>query len=94
MRLKERTQQNEDRLFERDGFLANPAEPTFFELHRIIGEMPASKYDSKIKNMSCHGLCDTPNPMPEVKKLLSLGLTFCLRKPVSEMDITKTMKGG
>ena len=92
MRVQERTQRNADQLLEKDGFLANPEEPKSAELHRIIGEMPAPEYDSRIKNTSCHDLCDTPNSMPEAKKLLSLGLTFYLHKPVTEMDIPKTMK--
>ena len=89
--VQRRIRRNEGRLLERDGFLADPSLPTAIEVQRVIGEMPEILYNGRITNMSCHDLCASPNPRPEVKMLLGLGFNFCLQTPFPKMNIPKMM---
>ena len=89
--MDERIKRNEERLFQRDGFLADPQVATPVEVQRIIGAMTVSEYDGRLANMACHVLCARTNLMPRVQSLLGLGFNYCLRKPVVDMDVEKTM---
>ena len=53
--------------------------------------MTVSEYDGRLANMACHVLCARTNLMPRVQSLLGLGFNYCLRKPVVDMDVEKTM---
>jgi len=68
-----------EKLKQQYGFLAEPDQPLWHNLERILGDGSASTYFARPTNMACHSFLQHLPMLPGTNNLLGLGHNYCIK---------------
>ena len=68
-----------EKLKQQYGFLAEPDQPLWHNLERILGDGSASTYFARPTNMACHSFLQHLPMLPGTENLLDLGHNYCIK---------------